>query len=201
MKLINSKIGSQKINVNGKIISFVNGVAEVEDAFGAEILELGFPDMYELGKQPVYETPKELQMKTDFAEKEQWYMGECARLKNIAKSRKERIDELEAEIATWKAEYQKEHDARIALVESLSGSGQIQVEAAQEQAPAAPENEEAESEQGEAPTEEEIREELKDMKKDDLIKVAVESGLDEAEMKELKKAEIIDKIVELTKEA
>ena len=201
MKLINSKIGSQKINVNGKIISFVNGVAEVEDAFGAEILELGFPDMYELGKQPAYETPKELQMKTDFAEKEQWYMGECARLKNIAKSRKERIDELEAEIATWKAEYQKEHDARIALVEGLSGSGQIQVEAAQEQTPTAPENEEAEGEQGEAPTEEEIREELKDMKKDDLIKVAVESGLDEAEMKELKKTEIIDKIVELTKEA
>ena len=201
MKLINSKIGSQKINVNGKIISFVNGVAEVEDAFGAEILELGFPDMYELGKQPVYETPKELQMKTDFAEKEQWYMGECARLKNIAKSRKEKIDELEAEIVTWKAEYQKEHDARIALVESLSGSGQIQVEAAQEQAPAAPENEEVEGEQDGAPTEEEIREELKDMKKDDIIKVAVESGLDEAEMKELKKAEIIDKIVELTKEA
>ena len=75
------------------------------------------------------------------------------------------------------------------------------LEDTQEQAPVAPENEETEGDKNEALTEEEIREELQDMKKDELIKVAVESGLDEAEMKELKKAEIIDKIVELTKEA
>lgn len=201
MKLYNSKIGTQTINISGHLVKFVNSIAEVDDALGAEILELGLPDLYENGKQPVYETPKEIRMKTDFAEKEQWYMGECERLKNIAEARKEKINELEAEVALWKSEFQKEHDARIALAESLSGSERPQVEGTQEQAPAAPENEEMEGDQNEAPTEEELREELKDMKKDELIKVAVESGLDEAEMKELKKAEIIDKIVELTKEA
>lgn len=199
MKLYNSKIGTQTINISGHLVKFVNSIAEVDDALGSEILELGLPDLYENGKQPVYETPKEVRMKTDFAEKEQWYMGECERLKNIAETRKEKINELEAEVALWKSEFQKEHDARIALAESLSGSEQQKVESTHEQAPATPENEEIEGDSNEVFTDADIREELKEMKKEELIKVAVESGLDEAEMKELKKAEIIEKIVELTK--
>ena len=192
MKLFNAKIGTQTINVNGTLVRFVNCIAEVDDALGAEVLGMGFPDMYEYGKQPVYETPKEIRMQSDFAEKETWYQEECARLKNIAATRKERIKELEMEIDTWKKEYEKERAARVALAENMTA---MQQEIAEH-----PVVEEAEVDTTAAPpTEDEIRMELAPLKKNELIDFAVKSGFTADEVADRTKTEIIDMIVESTK--
>lgn len=191
MKLFNAKIGTQTINVNGTLVRFVNCIAEVDDALGAEVLGMGFPDLYEYGKQPVYETPREIRMQSDFAEKEAWYQEECTRLKNIAATRKERIKELEMEIDTWKKEYEKERAARVALAENMTAMQQEiaehPVEEAEVDTTAAP------------PTEDEIRMELAPLKKNELIDFAVKSGFTADEVADRTKTEIIDMIVESTK--
>lgn len=192
MKLFNAKIGTQTINVNGTLVRFVNCIAEVDDALGAEVLGMGLPDLYEYGKQPVYETPREIRMQSDFAEKETWYQEECARLKNIAATRKERIKELEMEIDTWKKEYEKERAARVALAENMTA---MQQEIAEH-----PVVEEAEVDTTAAPpTEDEIRMELAPLKKNELIDFAVKSGFTADEVAGRTKTEIIDMIVESTK--
>ena len=105
MKLFDRKAGNKTINYNGKNVKFVNCVAEVEDNFGKEVLKLGIPDLYEHGKQPVFETPKEVQMKSDFKDREEWYKKEIARLTNINTANKKKIEELEQEVENWKNEY------------------------------------------------------------------------------------------------
>ena len=105
MKLFNRKAGNKTINYNGKNVKFVNCVAEVEDDFGKEVLKLGIPDLYEHGKQPVFETPKEVQMKSDFKDREEWYKKEIARLTNVNTANKKKIEELEQEVENWKNEY------------------------------------------------------------------------------------------------
>mgnify|MGYP001226728579 CR=1 FL=1 len=100
MKLFNRKAGNKTINYNGKNVKFVNCVAEVEDDFGKEVLKLGIPDLYEHGKQPVFETPKEVQMKSDFKDREEWYKKEIARLTNVNTANKKKIEELEQRLKT-----------------------------------------------------------------------------------------------------
>jgi hypothetical protein len=213
MKLFDKKIGNQIVNFNGKKVAFVNSVAEVDDAFGAEILKMGFPDIYEFGKQPVYETPKEIQMKTNFSEKEEWYKGECSRLRNIADSRKKQVEDLEAEVKLWKEEYEKEKAARLALVENLSKEDKSTSEALEEVGSTHETSDEVElnqSENDEQGSEEEVkgenvsgetsdealREELASLKKDELLAFAKDNGLEVDGLDKRTKAEIIEYIVE-----
>lgn len=206
MKLFDKKIGNQTVNFNGRKVTFVNSVAEVDDAFGAEILKMGFADLYELGKQPVYETPKEIQMKTDFSEKEEWYKGECARLRNIADSRKKQVEDLESEVKLWKEEYEKEKAARLALVENLSGATESAPEVPDETEPEQPKNDEQGGEEEvadeaapEETSDEALREELVSLKKDELLVFAKDNGLEVDGLEKRTKAEIIEFIVESTK--
>lgn len=198
MKLFDRKIGNQAVNFNGRKVVFVNSVAEVDDAFGEEILKMGFADLYELGKQPVYETPKEVQMKTDFSEKEEWYKGECARLRNIADSRKKQVEDLEAEVRLWKDEYEKERQARLALVENLSKDTESIPEKLDENESERLENDE-QSGEVESVSEETLREELASLKKDELLAFARDNGLEVDGFEKRTKAEIIEYIVESTK--
>lgn len=206
MKLFDKKIGNQTVNFNGRKVTFVNSVAEVDDAFGAEILKMGFADLYELGKQPVYETPKEIQMKTDFSEKEEWYKGECARLRNIADSRKKQVEDLESEVKLWKEEYEKEKAARLALVENLSRATESAPEVPDETEPEQPKNDEQGGEEKvadeatpEGTSDEALREELAALKKDELLAFAKDNGLEIDGLEKRTKADIIEFIVESTK--
>lgn len=209
MKLFNRKAGNKVININGTNVKFVNCVAEVEDEFGKEALKLGLPNLYEHGNQPVFETPKEVQMKSDFNDREEWYKKELARLTNINTSQKKKIEELEQEVVNWKGEYEKEHEARLKLAEGI-------IPAAETVTPPAPENpaaeaavttgdeNPAESDGGETLTpeqeEEALRKELSGMKKDELIAFGTESGFDMAAISEKTKAEIIEFLVASSKE-
>lgn len=206
MKLFDKKIGNQTVNFNGRKVTFVNSVAEVDDSFGAEILKMGFADLYELGKQPVYETPKEIQMKTDFSEKEEWYKGECARLRNIADSRKKQVEDLESEVKLWKEEYEKEKAARLALVENLSRATESAPEVPDETEPEQPKNDEQGGEEEvadeaapEETSDEALREELASLKKDELLAFAKDNGLEIDGLEKRTKADIIEFIVESTK--
>lgn len=206
MKLFDKKIGNQTVNFNGRKVTFVNSVAEVDDSFGAEILKMGFADLYELGKQPVYETPKEIQMKTDFSEKEEWYKGECARLRNIADSRKKQVEDLESEVKLWKEEYEKEKAARLALVENLSRATESAPEVPDETEPEQPKNDEQGGEEEvadeaapEETSDEALREELASLKKDELLAFAKDNGLEIDGLEKKAKADIIEFIVESTK--
>lgn len=182
MKLFNRKAGNKTINYNGKNVKFVNCVAEVEDDFGKEVLKLGIPDLYEHGKQPVFETPKEVQMKSDFKDREEWYKKEIARLTNINTANKKKIEELEQEVENWKNEYNREHEARIQLAAGT-------VPPAETVTPPAPEEEEAA-----------LRKELGVMKKDELIAFGQEGGIDMTAVAEKTKAEIIEFLVNASKE-
>lgn len=206
MKLFDKKIGNQTVNFNGRKVTFVNSVAEVDDAFGVEILKMGFPDIYEFGKQPVYETPKEIQMKTDFSEKEEWYKGECSRLRNIADSRKKQVEDLEAEVKLWKEEYEKEKLARLALVENLSKDSEVipdKPEVTEQEQPKNDEQENETSAMGNVipsdTSDDDLRDELSSLKKGELITFAEGNGLVIEESTKMTKAEIIEYIVESTK--
>lgn len=197
MKLYSRKTGTKVVNINGQKVQFVNGVAEVEDDFGAEVLKLGLPEMYEYGKQPAFVTPKEVQMKSDFKDREDWYKRELERITNVKEAREAEVKKLKTEVEMWKQEYQKEHDLRVALA---SGTAP---EAKAEAIPSVQEEKSLENPKEETTATQEdsdLRIELEKMKKDELIKFGEESGFDMSEIKNQTKAEIVEFLFNSSKE-
>ena len=197
MKLYSRKTGTKVVNINGQKVQFVNGVAEVEDDFGAEVLKLGLPEMYEYGKQPAFVTPKEVQMKSDFKDREDWYKRELERITNVKEAREAEVKKLKTEVEMWKQEYQKEHDLRVALA---SGTAP---EAKAEAIPSVQEEKSLENPKEETTATQEdsdLRIELEKMKKDELIKFGEESGFDMSEIKTQTKAEIVEFLLNSSKE-
>lgn len=197
MKLYSRKTGTKVVNINGQKVQFVNGVAEVEDDFGAEVLKLGLPEMYEYGKQPAFVTPKEVQMKSDFKDREDWYKRELERITNVKEAREAEVKKLKTEVEMWKQEYQKEHDLRVALA---SGTAP---EAKAEAIPSVQEEKSLENPKEEPTATQEdsdLKAELEKMKKDELIKFGEESGFDMSEIKNQTKAEIVEFLLNSSKE-
>ena len=197
MKLYSRKTGTKVVNINGQKVQFVNGVAEVEDDFGAEVLKLGLPEMYEYGKQPAFVTPKEVQMKSDFKDREDWYKRELERITNVKEAREAEVKKLKTEVEMWKQEYQKEHDLRVALA---SGTAP---EAKAESIPSVQEEKSLENPKEETTATQEdsdLKAELEKMKKDELIKFGEESGFDMSEIKNQTKAEIVEFLLNSSKE-
>ena len=197
MKLYSRKTGTKVVNINGQKVQFVNGVAEVEDDFGAEVLKLGLPEMYEYGKQPAFVTPKEVQMKSDFKDREDWYKRELERITNVKEAREAEVKKLKTEVEMWKQEYQKEHDLRVALA---SGTAP---EAKAEAIPSVQEEKSLENPKEETTATQEdsdLRIELEKMNKDELIKFGEERGFDMSEIKNQTKAEIVEFLLNSSKE-
>ena len=197
MKLYSRKTGTKVVNITGQKVQFVNGVAEVEDDFGAEVLKLGLPEMYEYGKQPAFVTPKEVQMKSDFKDREDWYKRELERITNVKEAREAEVKKLKTEVEMWKQEYQKEHDLRVALA---SGTAP---EAKAEAIPSVQEEKSLENPKEETTATQEdsdLKAELEKMKKDELIKFGEESGFDMSEIKNQTKAEIVEFLLNSSKE-
>lgn len=202
MILYNRKAVNQTVMLNGKPVKFVACKAEVSDEFGIEVLKLGIPDIYEDGKQPAFETPKEVRMKSEFKDREDFYLREIQKYKNMVESYKVQLKTAQADASLWKAEYEKEHNLRIQLIED----GKAVAEAAAEAQTKEPANDSkpTENEAHEAPsgTEvavesevEDLRKELSAMKKDELIAFGQESGLDMSSVEGLTKKEIVEYIL------
>ena len=197
MKLYSRKTGTKVVNINGQKVQFVNGVAEVEDDFGAEVLKLGLPEMYEYGKQPAFVTPKEVQMKSDFKDREDWYKRELERITNVKEAREAEVKKLKTEVEMWKQEYQKEHDLRVALASGTAPEAKAEV------IPSVQEEKSLENPKEEIMATQEdsdLKAELEKMKKDELIKFGEESGLDMSEIKNQTKAEIVEFLLNSSKE-
>lgn len=193
MKLFSRNTGTKIVNINGEHVKFINGVAEVSDEFGAEVLKLGLPEMYEYGKQPAFVTPKEVQLKSDFKDKEDWYKRELERLTNVKTAREEEIKKLKGEVEMWKGEFQKEHDLRVSMA---SGVAPVKVE---EPLPSKEENPAPEKEAEDFSEDSDLRAELEKMKKDELIKFGEESGFDMSSIKNETKAEIVEFLLNSSK--
>lgn len=187
MKIFSKKAKTSLVNYGGEIVKFDNCVAEVSDELGKKILEGGYADVYEYGKQPVFQSSKEIQMKSDFKEKEDWYNKEIARLTNIANARKNEVETLKVEVATWKEEYEKEHQARLAILERIGISEGENVEKEKIS--------EAEEKDSDKKALEEIQKELQSLKKEELISFGEEMNLDMSSIKDKTKSEIIEFIL------
>ena len=153
--------------------------------------------MYEYGKQPAFVTPKEVQMKSDFKDREDWYKRELERITNVKEAREAEVKKLKTEVEMWKQEYQKEHDLRVALA---SGTAP---EAKAEAIPSVQEEKSLENPKEETTATQEdsdLKAELEKMKKDELIKFGEESGFDMSEIKNQTKAEIVEFLLNSSKE-
>lgn len=202
MILYNRKAVNQTVILNGKPVKFVACKAVVPDDFGEEVLKLGIPDLYEDGKQPVVETPKEIRMKSEFKDREDFYLMEIQKYKNMVESYKVQLKTAQADSALWKAEYEKEHNLRIQAVEDDNKVAEAEAKAQDEMPAADPKP--TENEAPEAPVEgegsvetevESLRKDLFSMKKDELIAFGQESGLDMASVEGLTKKEIVEYIL------
>ena len=202
MILYNRKAVNQTVMLNGQPVKFVACKAVVADDFGQEVLKLGIPDIYEDGKQPAFETPKEVRMKSEFKDREDFYLREIQKYKNMVESYKVQLKTAQADASLWKAEYEKEHNLRIQLIED----GKAVAEAAAEVQAKEPANDPkpTENEAHEAPSGsevavesevEDLRKELSAMKKDELIAFGQESGLDMSSVEGLTKKEIVEYIL------
>lgn len=202
MILYNRKAVNQTVMLNGQPVKFVACKAVVADDFGQEVLKLGIPDIYEDGKQPAFETPKEVRMKSEFKDREDFYLREIQKYKNMVESYKVQLKTAQADASLWKAEYEKEHNFRIQLIEDGKAVAEAAAEAQPEMPAAEPiptENEAPEvPAEGETSVEnevEDLRKGLSSMKKDELIAFGQESGLDMASVEGLTKKEIVEYIL------
>ena len=202
MILYNRKAVNQTVMLNGQPVKFVACKAVVADDFGTEVLKLGIPDLYEDGKQPALETPKEIRMKSEFKDREDFYLMEIQKYKNMVESYKTQLKTAQADAALWKAEYEKEHNLRIQLIEDGKAVAEATAKAQAEMPAADPKP--TENEGTEAPMKggenveseiEDLRKDLSSMKKDELIAFGQESGLDMESVKELTKKEIVEYIL------
>ena len=202
MILYNRKAVNQTVMLNGQPVKFVACKAVVADDFGQEVLKLGIPDIYEDGKQPAFETPKEVRMKSEFKDREDFYLREIQKYKNMVESYKVQLKTAQADASLWKAEYEKEHNLRIQLIEDGKAVAEAAAEAQAEEPandPKPTENEvhEASSEAQVAVESEveDLRKDLSAMKKDELIAFGQESGLDMSSVEGLTKKEIVEYIL------
>lgn len=186
MKLFYAKIGTQTVNINGKRVKFEDCIAEVEEEFGKDVLQLGLPGMYEDGKQPVFQTPIEVQLQASAADREEFLKKECARLTNIKTALEKQLKEARAEVEVWKNEYQKEHDMRVK---------QIGSDGTATNTPAI-----VEDPKKELTEEEKLRAELELMTKEQIKTFANEAEIDMASVANSTKKEMINFIIEQTKE-
>lgn len=188
MELFYASVGSQTININGQRVKFNNCIAEVEEEFGAEVLKLGLPGLYENGKQPAFQTPREVALQADAADREEFLNKELGRLTNIKTALEQQLKEAKAEIEVWKAEYQKEHDLRI---KEVGSNGAPQEAATTTEQPA--------ETQPELTEEEKLRAELELMTKAQILDFAKEAEIDMTPVLAAKKPDMINFIIEQSK--
>ena len=202
MILYNRKAVNQTVMLNGQPVKFVACKAVVADDFGQEVLKLGIPDLYEDGKQPAFETPKEVRMKSEFKDREDFYLREIQKYKNMVESYKVQLKTAQADASLWKAEYEKEHNLRIQLIEDGKAVEEAAAEAQAEEPANEPKPTENEAHEASSGSEvavesevEDLRKDLSAMKKDELIAFGQESGLDMSSVEGLTKKEIVEYIL------
>lgn len=181
MKLESNKYNGRTISIFGEEITFKAGVAEVSDELGERILASNFPNIYAEGKTPVAKSKNEMLLEGELTAREQIAKEEINRLKSINLTAEKKIVALQQEITSWKeiVEKMKVYTDPSTLKDIMNGNV-----------------EDKPAENGE-PTPEEIRKELSEKKKDELVAMAKELEFTDEQLMEDGKLKTKDAIIEL----
>lgn len=129
---------SQKIKLNGGVIHFVNGNADISEELYRELVDRKLPNIYKEGDEPEYKTSLESKLRQEVSEGNEEFKNEINRLKNIIESQKVELDKKDEEIKSWKKavedlqkgtpsskEEKKEDDKEIKTEEAEKGDEDI----------------------------------------------------------------------------
>lgn len=93
---------SQKIKLNGGVIHFINGNADISEELYQELVDRKLPNIYKEGDEPEYKTSLESKLRQEVSEGNEEFKNEINRLKNIIESQKVELDKKDEEIKSWK---------------------------------------------------------------------------------------------------
>lgn len=178
MKRVVSRVYfNQDICFNNGTVQFRNGVADISDEIFDEIVERKFPNIFEEGKAPEYRTKFEEKLIDETNESNQELLNEIQRLKNIIESQKIELIKKDDEIKSWKKAVE-DLNSKKEDIDSEGKEGQeIKI---------------TESDQ------KELIEDLRNMKKEELIETAkseVGGSFNDEDIKGKTKEEIINLIL------
>lgn len=102
VKVRSRAYSSQKIKLNGGVIHFINGNADISEELYQELVDRKLPNIYKEGDEPEYKTSLESKLRQEVSEGNEEFKNEINRLKNIIESQKVELDKKDEEIKSWK---------------------------------------------------------------------------------------------------
>lgn len=174
---------SQKIKLNGGVIHFINGNAEISEELYQEIVDRKLPNIYKEGDEPEYKTSLESKLRQEVSEGNEEFKNEINRLKNIIESQKVELAKKDEEIKSWKKAVEDLQKGSSSKEEKKEDDKEIKTE---------------EAEKGDEDIDDELFNELNTLTVKQLIEMGITEeggGFEEKDLKNKKKDEIIKMIM------
>lgn len=174
---------SQKIKLNGGVIHFINGNADISEELYQELVDRKLPNIYKEGDEPEYKTSLESKLRQEVSEGNEEFKNEINRLKNIIESQKVELDKKDEEIKSWKKAVEDLQKGISPSKEEKKDDKEIETEKA---------------EKGDEDIDDELFNELNTLTVKQLIEMGMTEeggGFEEKDLKNKKKDEIIKMIV------
>lgn len=174
---------SQKIKLNGGVIHFINGNADISEELYQELVDRKLPNIYKEGDEPEYKTSLESKLRQEVSEGNEEFKNEINRLKNIIESQKVELDKKDEEIKSWKKAVEDLQKGISPSKEEKKDDKEIETE---------------EAEKGDEDIDDELFNELNALTVKQLIEMGMTEeggGFEEKDLKNKKKDEIIKMIM------
>lgn len=174
---------SQKIKLNGGVIHFINGNADISEELYQELVDRKLPNIYKEGDEPEYKTSLESKLRQEVSEGNEEFKNEINRLKNIIESQKVELDKKDEEIKSWKKAVENLQKGISPSKEEKKDDKEIETEKA---------------EKGDEDIDDELFNELNTLTVKQLIEMGMTEeggGFEEKDLKNKKKDEIIKMIM------
>ncbi len=174
---------SQKIKLNGGVIHFINGNADISEELYQELVDRKLPNIYKEGNEPEYKTSLESKLRQEVSEGNEEFKNEINRLKNIIESQKVELDKKDEEIKSWKKAVEDLQKGISPSKEEKKDDKEIEIEKV---------------EKGEKDNDDELFNELNTLTVKQLIEMGMTEeggGFEEKDLKNKKKDEIIKMIM------
>lgn len=174
---------SQKIKLNGGVIHFINGNADISEELYQELVDRKLPNIYKEGDEPEYKTSLESKLRQEVSEGNEEFKNEINRLKNIIESQKVELDKKDEEIKSWKKAVEDLQKGISPSKEEKKDDKEIETEKV---------------EKGDEDIDDELFNELNTLTVKQLIEMGMTEeggGFEEKDLKNKKKDEIIKMIV------
>lgn len=174
---------SQKIKLNGGVIHFINGNADISKELYQELVDRKLPNIYKEGDEPEYKTSLESKLRQEVSEGNEEFKNEINRLKNIIESQKVELDKKDEEIKSWKKAVEDLQKGISPSKEEKKDDKEIETEKA---------------EKGDEDIDDELFNELNTLTVKQLIEMGMTEeggGFEEKDLKNKKKDEIIKMIM------